>query len=626
MSAAEQHIVLCSGVKLKAAEKRKVNPARLLELQLDGNSAGQNIKIGLPYFVQQVNCKFPERIKDLLEIAGYIYAADRLIKRGLPGQLEYHNWSRDLHFHIRVRDFKFWNSQKVKIKLGEMLTFMSGDKAYNFTFHPDAKDVGQMNMFDTDGIEFDSKENSSVAMFSGGLDSLAGALEKLETTDEKLFIISHRSNNPAVSSIQKSVYNMIKRDYEGRVKLYPFECNLTGDRAAEETQRTRVFLYTSIALSLAIHTNKGEINVFENGVTSLNLSKRQDLINARASRTTHPKTLRLIQDFFKLVADKDILINHPFIYKTKKDIFDIIAKYKKEGYINSTLSCTKTFNKFKNNSQATHCGVCSQCIDRRMSAFASGLENYDAMYDCDISKDDIPDEEGRSHLNSYLRFNMELSKTSPLNFYSESLDAMADFIPYLPGNSDGEKAQAIYDLLKANADNALTALRKIRAQENLHKPKTNNSLFSIIDNRNFLMTDPERMAHKIAVRLNEVIPISFRSTKPSHENSLNDAIQAHLKGEGESYEREFPTVRFSFGTTIPDHSFDEYSLFIEAKYIKRATQKSKITDEIAADITKYPKEKMKLFIVYDPEGKIADKPAFVKSFHRHSNVKVQVIK
>jgi hypothetical protein len=626
MTVADQHIVLCSGVKLKPAQKRHIPSSHLLELQLDENTKGQNIKIGLPYFIQQVNCHFPDRIKDLLEIAGYIYAADRLIKRGNPGQLEYHNWSRNFHFHLKVRDYKFWNKKEVKLKLNDLLTFMSGDRCYSFTFHPGAQDVGQTSMFDMEGIEFDQKETSSVAMFSGGLDSLAGALEKLETTDETLFIISHRSNNPAVSKIQNEVYKMIKRDYDKRIKLFPFECNLTGDRAAEETQRTRVFLYTSIALSLAYHTNRGEINVFENGVTSINLSKRQDLINARASRTTHPKTLYLIQDFFRMVTEKNITINHPYIFKTKKDIFDLIAKFNREGYINSTMSCTKTFNKFKNNSQATHCGVCSQCIDRRISAFAAGLEDYDAIYNVDIAKDDIPDEEGRSHLNSYLRFNMELNQSTDLGFYAENLDAMSELVPYLPGKTNSQKAESMYRLLKSNAENALVALRKIRSRENILQPKTNNSLFSIIDNRHYLMTDPERMAEKISEKLNDVIPISFRSAKPTHENSLNDMINAHLINESVSYEREFPTVRFSFGTVIPDHSFEDVGLFIEAKYIKKTTQKSRITDEIAADIIKYPADKMKLFIVYDPEGKISDKKSFQKSFLQHPLVRIQIIK
>jgi len=626
MNSPLQHTILCSGATLSSAKLKKIPSSHLLRLELDENNTAQNIRIGLPYFIQKFNCHFPDRVKDLLEIAGYIYAADRLIKRGDPYQLEYHSWSRNLHFHIKVRDFYFWDNPIIKEQLNELLCFMSGDKSYSFTFLKGAKDVGQKSLFDFEGIEFDEKDNSEVALFSGGLDSLAGALQILETSSSNLIIVSHHSNNPGVKRIQSDVYKMLRRDYGKRIKLFPFECNLTGDRAVEETQRTRLFLYTSIALSISIHTNKGEVNVFENGVTSINLSKRQDLINARASRTTHPKTLFLIERFFNSVSEKPIKINHPFIYKTKKGIFDLIKRFKKESYINSTLSCTKTFNKFQNNSQATHCGTCSQCIDRRFSAYASGLEEFDAIYNCDISKDPIIDLEGKAHLNSYLRFNHEMNSSAELSFYTEHLEAITDLVDYLPGDNSSLKANNVYTLLKANATNALSALKRIRENENLFKPKNDNSLYSLIDDRMYLKPPSENIVEKLCQRFSLVIPTSFKSNKPNHENSLNDVINAHLQNEGPDYEREFPTVKYSFGTAIPDHSFEAYDLFIEAKYIKKTTAKSRITDEIAADITKYPADKMKLFVIYDPEAKIIDQNQFKNSFQRHPNVRIHIVR
>src|SRR5690606_28586697 len=92
------------------------------------------VNIGLPHLIKQVNCYFPARIKDLLEIAGYIYAADRMTKRGLPTQLEYHSWSRKFHFYIKVRDHSFWHRKTVKDSLSKLLTFTTGDLSYEFTF------------------------------------------------------------------------------------------------------------------------------------------------------------------------------------------------------------------------------------------------------------------------------------------------------------------------------------------------------------------------------------------------------------------------------------------------------------------------------------------------------------
>jgi len=40
----------------------------------------------------------------------------------------------------------------------------------------------------------------------------------------------------------------------------------------------------------------------------------------------------------------------------------------------------------------------------------------------------------------------------------------------------------------------------------------------------------------------------------------------------------------------------------------------KATEGIAADLTKYPDDTLKLFIVYDPEGKIYDRNTFKRDF------------
>ena len=109
--------------------------------------------------------------------------------------------------------------------------------------------------------------------------------------------------------------------YEGRINHYRFLCQLTGGRAPEESQRTRAFLYTAIAFALCRALSQDEFFVHENGVTSLNFSRREDLANARASRTTHPRTLALLQSLFSEIANRPIRINAPFVWHTKGDVF-----------------------------------------------------------------------------------------------------------------------------------------------------------------------------------------------------------------------------------------------------------------------------------------------------------------
>lgn len=340
MSDNKNHIVLCGGVPLPAKYKNFVK-SHIHKFHCNPDIKQDRINIGLPHLIKQVNCYFPPRIKDLLEIAGYVYAADRMTKRGQPIQLEYHGWSRKFHFYIKVRDYKFWQKKSVSESLCKLLTYTTGDLSYEFTFVEGGKDVGQSNLFDNPNINLDKKENTVIALFSGGLDSLAGALELLNKTEDNLILVSHHSNNFAVTAIQESIYNLLSNDFPGRMQRFHFTCSLSGERAVEETQRSRIFLYTSIAYSLMTLAKEKTIHVFENGMTSINFPKRQDMMNARSSRTTHPQTIFLLENFFNSISTEKIKVKQPFFAITKAEVVEKIRQYGKLKYLNSTITCTK---------------------------------------------------------------------------------------------------------------------------------------------------------------------------------------------------------------------------------------------------------------------------------------------
>lgn len=622
MSDQKQHIVICGDLKLgkKYSSKEKYI---IHNFECNPESRHRNVNINLPHFVKIVGCHFPNRIKDLLEIASYVYASDRMIDRGATNAMEYMRWSRKLHYHIKVRDLKFWNTKDVKDSICEALTFVSGDYSFEFSFYAGGQDFGQISLTDSEGFDFQSKDNSHICLFSGGLDSLAGAL-KLLSEGKNLILISHRSNNMGVSATQNGILKRIMTDYPDRVQPFYFSCNLKGERAIEETQRSRIFLYTSIAFSLMSLASEESINIFENGITSINFSKRQDAMNARTSRTTHPKTLNLIQSFFALVGGKKVEVKHPFLFNTKSDILEIIKTNKKEGYINSTLTCTKTFLKFKNKSNASHCGRCSQCVDRRFAAYATGLEEFDAIYDMDISKDSIDDQEGFTHLHDYLYKVFELKAESETSFGFDFYDELTDLLPYLQGNDNTDKAKSIFNLVKNHTARIDTAIQRIREGEDLSKPKQQNTIFNILDTRSYLKTPSDIAVEGLCSELSKSIPIAFQSQKPANEKVLNDHIQAFIEKDGNGYTREFPVIKFATAKTVPDHTI-ETNLFIEAKYPRNKKSQSQLTDELAADITKYGNV-YKLFVIYDPERKISEDHTFKKKFEEYPNCKVHIIR
>jgi hypothetical protein len=169
---------------------------------------------------------------------------------------------------------------------------MSGDKAYRFRFQP-GHSTPPTSLFDMTEAVVEPPEAIQVVLFSGGLDSLTGVMELATQSQNPICLVSHESQ-PGTVRTQRQLHQALIARYGARIQRYGFACTLHDKRASDETQRTRMFLYGSIAAALAYSFSRSEFFLFENGITALNFPIRQDLINARATRTTHPKTLRLL--------------------------------------------------------------------------------------------------------------------------------------------------------------------------------------------------------------------------------------------------------------------------------------------------------------------------------------------
>ena len=477
-------IVLCNGADLP---KQWANIEPIILEYRELVSPNSNVKLALPDFIRDV-FYLPKRILDLLEIAAYVYCADRRIFRGHNSNLEFHSWARSFHFVVKVRDYDFWNTPEVKEKLKEALLFMSGDRAYHFTFQP-GHSTPQTGLFDDETCVIEPLPNNKVILFSGGLDSLAGVVEQLEHSSDQLWLISHQSGQPKTIKTQRQLIKALCRFYPNRIRHYKFHCSLRRIRAKEESQRTRAFLYTSIGYALSCVLQQREIFVYENGVTSINFPKRQDQINARASRTTHPRTIVLLENLFSVIEDSKIKITTPFLWKTKTDIFNRLAELGRKDLITSTVSCSQTFRHL---GQATHCGGCSQCIDRRFAAYGSKLDDVDegGIYTSDFIMNEIKEDKVRTTLIDYVRLANKFASFNLETFYREMLGELAGFIDYVPGANDQEKIEKIWDLCYRHGKHIGDAIRRMREiHDNPYNQLQPDSFLQIIAKREYLMSE-----------------------------------------------------------------------------------------------------------------------------------------
>ena len=581
------------------------------------------VRLGLPSFIRSVY-RLPDRCLDLLEIAAYVFAADRLTPRGPKRAVEYHAWPRNLHFVVKVRDYEFWRQLNISDALRAILCFATGDNDYKFTFQP-GHATPPTSLFDREDFVIPISGDLSVTLFSGGIDSLAGAVQRLEETSEHVCLVSHLSQVGTIKT-QRALATALQRCYPGRVSPYQFKTNLQGVKSKEETQRSRPFLFGSIAFALAIAFGLDKFYVYENGVTSLNLARREDLINARASRTTHPQTVGLLASLFSLIAEKPFRIETPFLWYTKSDVVSCLRDYGRGEFLSSSVSCSHTYN---SGTRATHCGECFQCLDRRIGIYGAAAEDLDneSLYAANVITSRIESPDARTTAVDYLRQAANFSHWNQEKFYWELLDEIQMLVGFVPSCKDEiELVERVWTLCTTHGNHVGLALRRMRDQhEGVFSPLEPGSLLKLVSDREFLREPIERLVTSIESRLESALHITFQSVLPKNEQDLNDKVEGLLETWRDDLQREHPSVPFARAGVKPDFTLERAHLLIEGKYIRRPTTPSKVTEGMAADLTKYPQEAHILFVVYDPESAIADRATFIADFESTGRCTVCVL-
>jgi len=594
----------------------------------------RNVTFKIPKFIEDLG-HIPDRYLDLLELASYVFCADRYVSRGEADSPYFTGWYQQFRHIVAVRDYEFWSNVKVSSLLESLLLFMSGAK-HHFEFQP-GHSTPKENMFDSSELLPIATSNIQVLMFSGGIDSTTGALDVLLNTNKNIILASHVSRGGAKKT-QSDLSAELERRFPGRVRHLMFNCHLSkGKRAREETQRTRSFLYAAVGATIARAFNQKNFLFFENGVLSINLPSSEQLQNARATRTTHPKVLHLLSRLFSLVEGDCFEVSNPFLWMTKTDVIKKLKKFNQLDFLNNTVSCSRTFDKGVKHPQ-THCGRCSQCIDRRFGVAASGLleEEDRGTYAYDFVIDDIcPDSldsyslEERTMLVDYIRLAISLHNQNIDAFEDRWLDNLTDVVNFVGCASDIDaivKLHILFERHGKQVKNGILAFQKEYADRMLGEKSLPNSLQAILSSKEYLEPPARLLAERITKKIANAIPIAFKSSTPSDEKEVQNQVEAILNPSKEKLRREFPHVQFALGTSVPDFSLRAPCVYIEVKYIRGKTPPSKASEGIAADCTKYPKNAFLLFLVYDPQRSISNDRTFAKSFEDQRNCMVSIIR
>lgn len=316
----------------------------------------------------------PDVLMDLLEVAAFIYAADSLVSRGGLRDAKWGaKWRRRMRLIIPVREPAHWSQPSLLNLLQDTLSFLS-DESFVFDFIPLTQRQERQAYFRFDESARDRPRVDQVQLFSGGLDSFAGAAEQLAHNDVSIALVSHRSA-PQLAKAQLSLIQALQKRFgNNRVLHIPVWAQLTRDSNKESTHRARSFLFAALAAVVARLFHKQSCAFYENGVTSLNLPISRQVVGARATRSTHPIALRGFGQLFSALLGQPFAVNNPYADRTKTEIVQAVVESGMQENIKDTRSCA---NVRSATVQYPHCGICSQCIDRRLAVIAAGADVYD---------------------------------------------------------------------------------------------------------------------------------------------------------------------------------------------------------------------------------------------------------
>jgi hypothetical protein len=424
-----EHYVFCGG--LSAGHKRPD------ALHIDVNApAGSSKRVNLHIadISGPLADNIPDVLTDMLEIAAYVYCADQFTKRGTTQMTDMGaEWRRRFRFKIPVRQPLIWTKPEVIDALKETLGFLSEDE-FEFDFVQASNSVPLQSYLGFADPVAQAISPDELILFSGGLDSLSGAVDALVGAGKRVALVSHQGSKMIASKQNSLVAALRERSSPGSLFYIPVTINKGQERAVEFTQRTRSLIFATLGLVVSRMFGRNDLSFYENGVVSINLPIAEHVIGSRASRTTHPRVFADCSRLFSLLLEEPFTVQNPHLWKTKSEVVRILADRQSADLIAGTLSCTRVREATRSKQ---HCGVCSQCVDRRFGVLAAGLAEHEPAdnYAVDLFTGAHEPGSALTTIESYVVRAQKLA-TMPEQTFVATYGQIFRVIPYLPGSAD----------------------------------------------------------------------------------------------------------------------------------------------------------------------------------------------
>jgi len=328
-------------------------------------------------------CRQPhDTVQDLVLLATSVYCLDRMVCRRKQADA----WTRGFRMVLPVADPVRWGAVRGCIQ--QCLEFLTGDEwgldlssRLARPFIRPRRRRGQHRVAPVTG--------NAVCLFSGGLDSLIGAVNHLEAdADGEVVLVGHyESSKSGPKSQQQTLYAGLCRTYPGRVSLVQVRAGLLGPGELSTRGRSLLFIALGMAVACALGADV-PLLMPENGPIALNPPLTPSRRGSCSTRTAHPYFIKLVRELLAGLGLTNPLVL-PLANVTKGEAVRQCANQDVlREYAALTVSCAKTGHKVGwHRLRARACGRCIPCIYRRAALHGADLDTE--VYGNDICAGEV---------------------------------------------------------------------------------------------------------------------------------------------------------------------------------------------------------------------------------------------
>jgi len=366
---------------------------------------------------------------DWLRILIHIYGADRMATRTPIKNKPDLFWSRTITVNIPVSEPLRWNETSSAFQ--ETLSFLTGDR-WRLQFSEQTGSYAQQQVMKP------AHDLGTPLLFSGGLDSLIGAISLLEESTEQIHLISG-ATHPQLEKAQQNVVGSLRREFGDRINHSNIEYGFRGTadrtkRGKEATQRCRGLVHAGLGMMAAHLSQRDSFTICENGIGAFNLPASYAQQPGSCSLSVHPLFLQRLGSLFSQCFQTKISVKQPALFKTKGEMStETLSGKNYQFLIRDAFSCEK-FPNYR--SRKMQCGKCSSCLIRRAALLDSGEDDPGSDYDHDFLGEGLPQKKslhhGYDHLQAYCaRMNSVINPPAQASLLKWEFPELIQILPEL---------------------------------------------------------------------------------------------------------------------------------------------------------------------------------------------------